>query len=287
MKCPLCRSKKNEIIWNNKIRSGKKSWTKNKYKIYKCSNCSLGFLKNLHDTLEDNTIFRKIFDGSYSIKKYLTFNRPRELGKIQKIKKHLSFKNKSILESNCGAASILDSLKKDAKLTAGLDNKAYKTYVQKKHIFFSSLKNLNKNNIRFDIILSLAEIEHKKDPILFVKCLLKNLKKKGMLVFRIPNYDNIYKHLGGDNFLKYDFRLSHNFYFNEESADYFFKKLKLKVIKKTGLQEYSPDHLFSFLKKHKRTNKIDKIFTKKISKTIVKNIEDNLVSTSLLYIVRK
>lgn len=286
MKCPICRSNHSQLIWNDKIRSGKNIWSKKKHKIYKCDNCSLGYLEKIHDKLEDNCIFRKVFDGSNSINKYLSFNKPRELKKLQKIKKFVNFKNKSILESNCGAASILDFLKKETKFTAGLDNRIYKYHVEKKHVFFSSLNELNKSKKKFDIILSLAEIEHKKNPIYFINKLLKNLKNNGVIIFRIPNYDNIYKHLGGNNFLKYDFRLSHNFYFNEKSADYMFKKLKLKIVSKVGLQEYNVNHLITFLKNFKRTKKIEKVFTEKILNILEKNIENNFVATSMLYIVR-
>lgn len=86
--------------------------------------------------------------------------------------------------------------------------------------------------------------------------------------------------------MKYDFRLSHNFYFDEKSADYMFKKLKLKVISKSGLQEYNANHLITFLKNFKRTKKINKIFTEKTLNILEKNIENNFVATSMLYIVR-
>ena len=86
--------------------------------------------------------------------------------------------------------------------------------------------------------------------------------------------------------MKYDFRLSHNFYFDEKSADYMFKKLKLKVVSKSGLQEYNANHLITFLKNFKRTKKIKKIFTEKTLNILEKNIENNFVATSMLYIVR-
>ena len=53
----------------------------------------------------------------------------------------------------------------------------------------------------------------------------------------------------GKNFLKYDFRSSHNFYFSEVNLDLMFKKLKFRIIKKLGHQEYSINHLLTFFKK--------------------------------------
>ena len=79
---------------------------------------------------------------------------------------------------------------------------------------------------------------------------MKNNQSK--LIIRVPNYDNIYKSLIGKNFLKYDFRSSHNFYFSEVNLDLMFKKLKFRIIKKLGHQEYSINHLLTFFKKNKR-----------------------------------
>ena len=46
------------------------------------------------------------------LSKYNSFNKNREKYKLDKIKKIINFKNKEILESNCGAATNLDFLKK-------------------------------------------------------------------------------------------------------------------------------------------------------------------------------
>ena len=40
---------------------------KNKHKILQCKNCDLVFLEKRNKHLEDNKIFRKIFDGSNSL----------------------------------------------------------------------------------------------------------------------------------------------------------------------------------------------------------------------------
>ena len=286
--CPICKDKKKKLlIWNKPIRSGKNIWTKNSNKILWCKKCDLRFMENFNHTLQDNKLFRKLYDGSNSVKKYKSFNKKREKFKLDKIKKILNFKNKTILESNCGAATNLDYLKNEAKLTVGLDNNIYKNHVQKKHSFFNSIKTIKKNKFTFDIILSLAEIEHQHDVIKFINDLKKILKNSGYLVFRIPNFNNIYLNLLGNKFLKYDFRTSHNYYFSEKSCDFLFKKMGFDIIFKKGLQEYSINHLVEFLKKGKRINKYPNIINKKISDEILKNIEDNMISTSMIYILKK
>ena len=287
MICYLCKKKNTFLIWNDKLRSGKNTWTKNKNKIYQCNNCDLVFLEKRRKSLQDNKIFRKLFDGSNSISKYNSFNKPREKLKLDKIKKYLSFKNKKILESNCGAATNLDNLKKISKITAGFDSEIYREHVNKKHLFYSSYHELKKDKIKFDIILSLGEIEHKYDVLSFVKLLKSKLENKGFLIFRIPNFNNIYKFLLDKDFLKYDYRLSHNFYFNEKSADFLFKKLKLKIFLKTGLQEYDFNHLIKYFKTRKRVKSYDKIFGERLINLTNNNLEKYKVSTSLLYILQK
>lgn len=284
--CPVCKSKKRKLIWNDLLRSGKNIWTKKPYKIYWCQNCDLRYLEKFNYSLQNNKVFRKLYDGSNSIKKYNSFNKNREKYKLDKIKKIINFKNKEILESNCGAATNLDFLKKEAKQTYGLDHHVYKSHVEKKHIFFTSLNEINKNKYTFDIILSLAEIEHQTNVIKFVNSLKKILKKNGLIVFRIPNYNNIYLQLLGNKFQTFDFRTSHNYYFSEKSCDFLFKKLNLKVIHKNGLQEYSVNHLIEFIKKGKRVAKYPKLINKKISDQISKHIETNKISTSLTYILK-
>ena len=287
MTCPICQNENFFLIWNDKLRSGKNKWTKNRNKILQCKKCDLVFLDKRKKFLQDNKIFRKKFDGSNSIDKYFIFNKPREKFKLDKILKHINFNNKKILESGCGAATNLDYLKKNSKLTAGLDSQIYKVYVERKHLFYSNMNELVKDKIKFDIILSLGEIEHKYDVVNFVKKLKSKLSKNGILIFRIPNFNNIYKYLIDYDFLKYDFRISHNFYFNEKSADFLFKKLRLKITHKSGLQEYDLNHLIKYAKSRKRVKSYEKIFKNEINNKVISSIEKYKISTSLLYILKK
>ena len=204
--CPICKSTKLILIRNKRIRCGKNIWTKNNYKILQCLNCYLVFLEKRSKELIDNKIFRKKFDGSNTVYRYQQFNKSREKNKLNRIRKFINFKNKTVLESNCGAATNLDLLKNECRLTAGLDSKIYKNHVEKKHFFFSSINELKKSQMKFDIILSLSELEHQFDLLSFLETLKSKLKRNGIIVFRIPNYNNIYRYILGEKFLKYDFR---------------------------------------------------------------------------------
>jgi|TARA_B110000483_G_C18198976_1_gene544346 SAM-dependent methyltransferase len=281
--CKICGTKKNKIIWNDKIRAGKKL-SKKKIKIFQCLRCKVRYKEKFDITLNDNKVFRKLYDGASSIERYESFNKPRELKKIKFIEQFIDIKKKSILETNCGAASILDYLKKKKCTTYGQDHKIYRNFVEKKHTFFDNLQNIKR---KFDIILSLAELEHKPDVLLFLKNLKNLLNKNGKLILRIPNYKNIYYYFIGYNFQQFDFRSSHNFYFCEDSLDYLFKKLNFKIELKQGYNEYDINHFLHYMKTQKRVNKYKNFINEKLNNKIIDNINKNYLSTSFIYIISK
>lgn len=288
--CLVCNSTKFKIIWNNKIRTARNSFSKKKEIVIKCENCNLAFLKNRRRNLEDSYETRKIYNKNSSIKEFLSFHTNRELNKLKSIISLVNIKNKRVLESNCGAGVILNFIKKNTKYTAGIDNIFYKNFLSDNgHDFFSSVDEAISKKKKFDIIFCLSEIEHKYDPKIFVHKLKKILSKNGLIIFRIPNFYNIYMYCLGDTFFKYDYRSSHNFYFSEKNLDLFFEKAKLKTISKIGHNEYSLDHLITYIKKKKRINlkEIGKNFDIKTSNFFKLNIEKSFTSTSLIYIVKK
>ena len=252
LNCPICNKKNFTVVWNDKIRSGKNEFTKQKKIIYKCLNCHLVFLKNKIKKYENSKIARSQYNKSSSYKDFIDFHKNRELDKIKFLKRFISFDNKSILESNAGTGIIIEHLNKKPKSTAALDNIFYKNYYKNKnHSFFSNISEIKKSNKKFDIILSLTELEHKYEPKKFLKDISSLLLKKGILVLRVPNYDNIYSHLIGKPFYKYDYRTSHNYYFSKKNLRLLFEKINLNIINELGYNEYSINHLIEYMKTKK------------------------------------
>lgn len=288
-KCIVCGKKSFKTIWFGKLRNSSKNFTKNKEKIYQCLKCDLAFLKNRRKKLEDSSITRNLFNKNNSYKEFVKFHTPREKAKLKFIKKYITLRNKKILESNCGTGILLNNLSRISKQTVGLDSPFYKKIVEKHgHKFYSNIDEMIKGKIKFDVIFSLSEIEHKFDPLNFIKKMKKILSKKGVIIFRIPNFNNIYMYTLGYNFFKYDYRISHNFYFGEKNLDMLFKKLNFKIIKKIGYNEYSFNHLLNYinLKKRVPANGLKKYFNRKTEIFVKKNIENSLAATSLIYILK-
>jgi len=286
--CILCGYSKRKIVWNDKIRISATKFSKKKFKILKCQTCDLVELDKKSKKLQNSAVARNLYNKNNSIKEFLAFHTSREVRKIDFVKKYLNFKNKRILESNCGAGIIINYLKKYSNFTYGIDDVFYKKFLESQgHIFFKNIKSALKEKSKFDIILSFSELEHKYDPIKFLKDLKKILSKDGKIVLRVPNYFNLYMFLLGKNFLKYDYRQSHNFYFSEKNLDMIFNKLNFKIQLKMGMNEYDFNHILTYLKKNRRIKncEVEKIFNKSKNFEIVKNIEDYKISTSLIYIV--
>ena len=140
LNCPICKSKNIQLIWNNKIRDGISKLTSDKKQIYRCNSCDVGFLKKRYTSLPDDAILRKI-KNKKEIRKLHLFHIKRELPKLKKIIKIYNYTKKKVLLVNCDfGLTILDHIKKIAKLTAGIsksDNYFYlKTYLEKKTFNF-------------------------------------------------------------------------------------------------------------------------------------------------------
>ena len=259
-RCICCGLYDHKVIWNDKIRVGKNIFSKNKKKVIACNVCDLVSLKKKNKILENSSISRNLYNNNNSIKEFIKFHYPREIKKIRFIEKFVNLKNKKNFRIELWIWNTYKSPKKKSSHTAGLDDKLYKNFIKRNgHSFYSSVNEIIAKKIKFDAILSLSELEHKINPILFLKNLRKILSDDGKLILRIPNYNNIYKFLLGHDFLKYDFRNSHNYYFSEKNLDIIFSKLKFKTIKKVGMNEYSFNHLLTYLKTKKRVNNKDVI----------------------------
>ena len=184
---------------------------------------------------------------------------------------------------------MLSIVKKNAKSTTGIDSLKYKNFLKKNgHEYFSNLEELIKNKKLYDLVFSLSELEHKFNPIQFLKNIRKILSKSGKIILRVPNYNNIYKYILGYYFDKFDYRTSHNYYFSKKNLEILFKKTKLKIEHFYGYHEYDLNHLLEYIVSKKR---IGKKYNKHLSKYdndfAIKNIERSLISTSLIYILSK
>ena len=156
-------------------------------------------------------------------------------------------------------------IKKKAKSTTGIDSIHYKSKVLSNgHKFFANIDEVLKEKKKFDTIFLFSELEHKFDPILFLQKIKKLTSENGSVILRVPNFKNIYKILLGKYFDKYDYRISHNYYFSSDNLMILINKIGFKIEKIIGHNEYDFNHLLNYLKTKKRVyGKYKKFFTEK------------------------
>ena len=73
-KCLVCSGTKFQIVWNDKIRIARNTFSGKKEIVLKCKNCELVFLKNKRKNLDDSFKARKIYNKNASIKEFLSFH---------------------------------------------------------------------------------------------------------------------------------------------------------------------------------------------------------------------
>lgn len=299
LKCPICNSKKLSLIWDNRIREGISSLTKNNKKIFRCKNCDVSFLGKRYASLPDDAILRKVTNKK-EIKKLHQFHTKRELPKLKKILQVLDYSKKKVLLVNCDfGLTILNKIRKKAKLTAGIsetENSFYlKDYLMKrKHLFFNNLEQIKKEGQKFDVIISPAQIEHVYNPNKYLNDFKKIISKKGIIILRIPNHDNVYKFILKDIFLRKDYRISHNFYFSENSCKFLFRKNNFKIIKRFGLMEHDVNNLLNYIRLGRRPMQYEKkrigknylYLKKKENLKLTRNLENGPLPSHLLYLIK-
>ena len=77
--------------------------------------------------------------------------------------------------------------------------------------------------------------------------------------------------------------------FQKKNLRLLFEKLNFKIIKELGYHEYSINHLIEYMKTNKRVYKknLKNYITPNQDKRMIKIIERNKLSTSLIYILKK
>lgn len=103
--------------------------------------------------------------------------------RFKAIKKFISSKDK-ILDIGCGSGDLSQLVNSDNYFGYDIDSFSL-SLAKKKYPNHSFGKKLPKS--KFDMIISLAVIEHVKDPIYFLHALKKNLNPKGTIILTTPH----------------------------------------------------------------------------------------------------
>lgn len=207
--------KNNKIIDNIRCPSCKKSKKESIYKISRfnyerCKSCKTVYVSN---PLKNSVLIKK-YKKSLGDKYYLKMMESGYMKKYNEllfkkylkiIKKDFKLINGKIIDIGCGAGIFLNYVKKNFPeydlYGSEYISDSYRRIIKiipKKNFFFQK-DILNFPKIKFDIIFLWGVLEHVRNPREFLKKCQFILKKRGVIVILIPNFDSAAREILGVN----------------------------------------------------------------------------------------
>jgi SAM-dependent methyltransferase len=238
-KCTLCEKKlKNPLVVSNNIYGDKK---KSKA-FYHCTYCDVRFMYPRLTLFQEKYFYKKEFEsfmnkrsgklsGWLSAKKHVANNKETFQRRYKYLNKHIFKKNLSILEIGCSSGFMLYPLRKKGHHCTGVEPSGFFTnFLDKNKIVnFDSIEELNKKNLKFDLIIHFFVLEHITEPLIFLKKLLTLLKKNGKIIFEVPNVaDPLHSIYRIKEFEKFYWSIAHPWYFSYQSLKFLLDKLNYK-----------------------------------------------------------
>lgn len=261
--------------------------SKKKLRLFYCKKCDFEFFvhnpkKNLERNKLDVSRLKKV--GM----KIPRFKEDFQNGVLQSkiyIKKYLDKrdKKKNILEVGCSWGYFLNLVKKHGSFPYGLEiNSIRSRYVRNrlKIRCENNIEKYEKEEIKFDKIFLFYVLEYIPDPVKYLARLFKLLRRKGSIIIYTTNKNDVLKDvLKNKEYI--------NFFYDENSVNYFSKKSLIHLIKKLKIKKYKikSDQGYSFV------NFLNWFLNKRPSKTGMvggDNYVNHLVNNlSLLNTIRK
>ena len=248
-KCPLCNSKKFDLIFSktfDEIRAKNffklhlnnkfpfKILDKANYELSECKKCKMIFQNNILNKKYTIKYYNNYIDHNLVKKKNESRIENNELkNEIELISKIFKDKNIKILELGAGLGTWILSLKKKnfQNISAIEISKKRRVFLSKKNIkSYSDLRFLKKK--KFDLIYSDQTLEHLSKPRKILNELIKLLKKNGILIIKVPSGAFIKKKLKKNYYAQNDeaIPLEHINIFTNNSINYMKSFYKLKKI---------------------------------------------------------
>lgn len=208
-----------------------------KHKVVICENCGLVFLNPQHEVVDYEKFYSQQLASSAKIKNLDKFKKNyRQSGNYylkEFLLKNIDEENLSarpkLLDIGCGHGVFLYFLKEDNFELYGLEpgNGAVEFGRQLGlNITQGTLEEADLPENNFDIIVSLATIEHVNDPLNVLKKIQSLLRPGGYLLLTTPDFREMVLRRGMGNFFKF----VHTFYFTEKTMSGLLKQAGFDVL---------------------------------------------------------
>ena len=240
-KCPICDSEDISFLMSAKDYL----LTLKEFSIDKCSGCSLLFTNPRPSPEEIGAFYDATEYISHEDSRKTFLDKTYQVVKKRMIKKKIklikSFFDKEkriqILDYGCGTGGFLAECQKKNFVVAGVepDSKARNKALKKGVKALESVEKIDKTSVnRFDVISLWHSLEHVHDVKNTLYQLSLLLKKDGILVVAVPQYQSYDAKIYKNFWAAYDLP-RHLYHFDEKTLSMCLPKNKFKPCKKKGL----------------------------------------------------
>lgn len=186
--CNICQSNEKDFLFEEGV-----------FKIFKCKNCGLIYVSPHPSDTELREYYKYFFSGAHSpdISKWRnieSFN--QAYGLLNRFSKK---PKNSVLEIGCGYGCFLELLKrKGYKNLTGIEpdiqiSEEYKDENSGAEIINGDFVSHNFENIKYDVIVMLASLEHFLDPLQVLKISYDLLNEGGIMIIRVPCLEGFFR----------------------------------------------------------------------------------------------
>ncbi|MBF0517839.1 MAG: class I SAM-dependent methyltransferase [Nitrospirae bacterium] len=232
--CELCAQSAFELI-ATEIREGPG-------RICKCSNCGLVIQDISMDAAELSQYYNEIYQKTNSL----------DAGKEQSAQEHFDDRLKTIapivgqiagylrpnitvLELGCGTGELLYSIKPHVKAVTGIEiHKGFVDFMNNTlqiEAYAEDIMKIDFGGRRFDLIISIATLDHLNNPFATLQRLKSLLSERGMMYIEVPNADEALNHYLPERnkaaFNKFFWHKAHFYYFTPETLALLMQKAGL------------------------------------------------------------
>lgn len=281
-KCRSCNSKSKQIIYGKNVYGGNK-----KQHFYQCYKCKIVYLYPTVNKKKEKKFYELNFEEFMDerSKNEIKWDNPirhyksnfHEFKRRSKFLDKIKLKNKNIMEIGSSSGFMLKPFETNKNKLFGIEpSENFRKYTN--NINIKTYKSIDEalmfKKKSIDLLLHYYVLEHIDNPIRFIKKSMKFLKKKGLIIFEVPNINDplitLFKTKEFDNFY---WSIVHHWYFSSKTLGNLLTKNNIKHEFYFD-QRYDLSNHITWLKEGKPggTNKYNKYFSKLLNDRYKKDL---------------
>jgi len=234
--CEICGAIDYEL-WATRIREGEG-------RVLKCKSCGLICL----DEESGAQKLREYYEKEYQETNSLVANvrqavadhfdaRLKTIGSVYRRIQPFLPSCRSILEVGCGAGELLSLVKGEVDHCVGLElNRDYVNFINERlgiEAYAEDLTAMDFKDRRFDLIISIATLDHLPNPFATLSVMKNLLSPQGRIYIEVPNLEEALNccipEENRQRYSRFFYHRAHFYYFNRDTIAALFKKAGLQV----------------------------------------------------------